>query len=81
VEADTTEGDRLRVIPIRLFVLGVHSRDTSPFVRPTIVPIAVSELLATRRERPGAFLLRTCLSISVVSGMFAHSRPFPGSPL
>jgi hypothetical protein len=47
-----------------------------------IVPIAVSELLAIRPERPGAFLLRICLvHIRGLWDCFLRHQPFPGSPL
>jgi hypothetical protein len=58
------------------FSLGFVAEIHRHFPRPTIVLIAVSELLATRGERPGAFLLRICLS---VSGNFFGVLFFPGS--
>jgi len=43
-----------------------------------IVPIAVSELLSTAPERPAAFLLQICLSMSLVSGIVSCVLgPFP----
>jgi hypothetical protein len=58
-------GSNLLCFSLR-FAVGIHRH----FARPTIVPIAVGELLATRCERPIAPLLRICLSISVVFWIF-----------
>ena len=68
VEADITDYERFQVVHFSLrFALEIHRH----FARPTIVLIAVGELLTAHCERSGAFLPRICLSISVVPWIFS----------